>query len=253
MPVLSLEELSIVRQHLGTYIRRDVTVTLYTTSSAGIIIPGRECAACGPVQELLEEVVGLSPKLTLETVDYYTNQTDARASGITRIPGFTVGRSGESRMRYFGLPVQRQMPVLVSALVRAAERSSPLKLETRRRIRRLKEDAHIQVFVTQDSEHCPDSAMAALAMAAESPKVTVDVIDVGTFPNLIDLHNIRGVPATVINGRVSFTGAMSEDLLLKQVLRATGEAGAGAEQIVDYSNDVTMLNLGAGRAGVQIG
>ena len=253
MPVLSLEELSIVRQHLGAYLRRDVTVTLYTTSSAGIIIPGRECAACGPVQELLEEVAGLSPKLTLETVDFYTNQADARASGIARIPGFTVGRAGESRMRYFGMPVQRQMPVFVSALIRASERSSPLKLETRRRIRRLKEDAHIQVFVTQDSEHCPDSAMAALAMAAESPKVTVDVIDVGTFPNLIDLHNIRGVPMTVINGRVSFTGAMDEALLLKQALRATGEAEAGAEQIVDFSNDVTMLNLGAGRAGAQIG
>ena len=252
MPILSLEELSIVRQHLGTYLRRDVTVTLYTTSSTGIIIPGRECAACGPVQELLEEVAGFSSKLTLETVDYYTNQTDAREDGVTRIPGFTVGRSGESRMRYFGMPVERQMPVFVSALIRASERSSPLKLETRRRIRRLKEDAHIQVFVTQDSEHCPDSAMAALAMAAESPKVTVDVINVGTFPNLIDLHNIRGVPVTVINGRVSFTGALSEGLLLKQVLRATGEAEAGAEQIVDFSNDVTMLNMGASSAGVTI-
>ena len=253
MPVLSLEELSIVRQQLGTYLRRDVTVTLYTTSSAGIIIPGRECAACGPVQELLEEVAGLSPKLTLETVDYYTNQTDARASGVNRIPGFTVGRSGESRMRYFGMPVQRQMPVLAFALIQAAQRSSQLKLETRRRVRRLREDAHIQVFVTPDSEHCPNPSLLALAMAGESPKVTTDVIDVGTFPNLIDLHNIRGVPVTVINGRVSFTGAMDEDLLLKQVLRATGEAEAGAEQIVDYSNEVTMLNLGVGRAGAQIG
>ena len=113
MPVLSLEELSIVRQHLGAYIRRDVTVTLYSTSSAGIIIPGRECAACGPVQELLEEVAGMSPKLNLETIDYYTHQIDAQASGITRIPGFTVGRLGEHRMRYFGMPAQRQMPVLV--------------------------------------------------------------------------------------------------------------------------------------------
>ena len=253
MPVLSLEELSIARQHFDAHLRRDVTVTLYTTSSGGIIIPGRECAACGPVQELLEEVVGLSPKLTLETVDYYTNQVDARASGISRIPGFTVGRSGESRMRYFGMPTQRQLPVFAFALIQAAQRASQLKLETRRRVRRLQEDAHIQVFVTSDSEYCPNPALLAIAMAGESAKVTTDIIDVGTFPNLIDLHNIRGVPLTVINGRVTFTGEMDEDLLLKQVLRATGEAEAGAEQIVDYSNDVTMLNLGAGRAGVQIG
>ena len=144
------------------------------------------------------------------------------------------------------------MPVFVSALIRASERSSPLKLETRRRVRRLPEDAHIQVFVTPDSEHCPDTAMTALAMAAESPKVTADVIDIGAFPNLVDLHKIRGVPMTVINGRVSFTGAMSEELLLKQVLRATGQTEAGAEQIVDYSNEVTMLNLGVRGAGAPI-
>ena len=252
MPVLSLQDLSIVRQHLETYVRRDVTITLFTTSSAGIIIPGRECAACGPVQELLEEIVGLSSRLTLETIDYYTNQVDARASGIARIPGITVGRNGDSRIRYFGMPAEWQLPVFVYALVQTAERSSPLKLETRRRIRRLREDVHIQVFVTPDSKHCPDTALFAIAMAAESSKVTTDVIDVGAFPNLIDLHKIRGVPATVINGRVSFMGAMSEQVLLKQVMRATGQTEAGAEQIVDYSNEVTMLNLGFRGAGAPI-
>ena len=244
MPVLSLEDLTNARQLIERFVRRDVAITLFTTSSAGIIIPGRECPSCGPVQQLLEEIVGLSSRLTLETVDYYTNQVDARASGITRIPGITVGRHGDSRIRYFGMPADRQLPVFVYALIRAAERSSLLKLETRRRIRRLREDVNIQMFVTPDSEHCQDTALSAIAMAAESSKVTADVIDVGTFPNLIDLHNIRGVPVTVINGRVSFTGAMSEQLLLKQVLRATGETEAGAEQIVDYSNEVTMLNLG---------
>ena len=193
--------------------------------------------------------MGLSSRLTLETVDYYTNQVDARASGIARIPGITVGRNGDSRIRYFGMPAEWQLPVFVYALVQTAERSSPLKLETRRRIRRLREDVHIQVFVTPDSKHCPDTALFAIAMAAESSKVTTDVIDVGAFPNLIDLHKIRGVPATVINGRVSFMGAMSEQVLLKQVMRATGQTEAGAEQIVDYSNEVTMLNLGFRGAG----
>ena len=252
MPVLSLEDLTNARQLIERFVRRDVAITLFTTSSAGIIIPGRECPSCGPVQQLLEEIVGLSSRLTLETVDYYTNQVDARASGITRIPGITVGRHGDSRIRYFGMPADRQLPVFVYALIRAAERSSLLKLETRRRIRRLREDVNIQMFVTPDSEHCQDTALSAIAMAAESSKVTADVIDVGTFPNLIDLHNIRGVPLTVINGRVSFMGAMSEELLLKQVLRATGEAEAGAEQIVDYSDEVTMLILGVRGAGAPI-
>ena len=123
MPVLSLEDLTNARQLIERFVRRDVAITLFTTSSAGIIIPGRECPSCGPVQQLLEEIVGLSSRLTLETVDYYTNQVDARASGITRIPGITVGRHGDSRIRYFGMPADRQLPVFVYALIRAAERS----------------------------------------------------------------------------------------------------------------------------------
>ena len=184
MPVLSLEDLTNARQLIERFVRRDVAITLFTTSSAGIIIPGRECPSCGPVQQLLEEIVGLSSRLTLETVDYYTNQVDARASGIARIPGITVGRNGDRRIRYFGMPAERQLPVFVSALIRASERSSPLKLETRRRIRRLQEeDVNIQVFVMPDSEHCAGYGNGgAIAMAAESSKVTTDVIDVGTFP-----------------------------------------------------------------------
>lgn len=252
MPILSLEELRTARYYIEANVERTVTITFFTTSSAGIIIPGRECPACGPVQDVLEEVTGLSPKLTLNRVDYYTHLVDARASGISRIPGFTVARHGVGRMRYFGMPTGRQLSVFVSALIRAASRTSPLKLETRRRIRRLPKGAHIQVFVVPDSEHCPETAINAFAMAAESPKVTTDVIEVGTFPELLDVHNIRGVPLTVINGRVSFAGAMSENVLLKQVLRATGQAKAGAEQVVDFSNEVTMLDRSARRVGTPI-
>ncbi len=241
MPVLRLDELQAVRNYLDAEVRRDVTIKLYTASGGGIIIPGRECAACRPVQELLEEVSGLSPKVTLETIDYYANLSDAQQDGVTRIPAFTVGRNSDNRARYFGTPSDGLLGVLVSALIGASNKKSPFKLETRRRLRRLKEVAHIQVFVTRDGQYCGETASLAYAMARESPKVTADVIEVGSFPDLPSLYSIRGVPKTVINGRVQFTGAMTEGAFLKQLLRATGEVEAGAEQIVDYSDQMTPL------------
>jgi alkyl hydroperoxide reductase subunit AhpF len=241
MPVLRLEELQAVRNYLDAEVNRNVTIKMYTASSGGIIIPGRECTGCRPVQDLLAEVSGLSPKVTLETIDYHANLADAQKDGVARIPAFTVGRNNASRMRYFGTPSDRLLGVLVSALIGASTNKSPLKLDTRRRLRRLKEDAHIQVFVARDGQYCSETASLAYAMARESPKVTTDVIEVGSFPDLPSLYSIRGVPKTMINGRVQFTGAMTEEVFLKQVLRATGEVEAGGEQIVDYSDQMTPL------------
>ena len=137
--------------------------------------------------------MGLSSRLTLETIDYYTIRS---TRGRVGLPEYPESPSGERRQPHTLLRNASRTAAagIISALIRASERSSPLKLETRRRIRRLQEEAHIQVFVMPDSEHCADTAMAALAMAAESSKVTTDVIDVGTFPNLIDLHKIAACP-----------------------------------------------------------
>ena len=243
MPVLQLNELQAVRRFLDAEVRRNVVIKLYTTSGGGIIIPGRECAACRSVQELVEEVAGLSSKVTLDTVDYYTNQSESLENGIARIPAFTVGRNGASRVRFFGMPSDQLLGILISAIIGASTRKSPFKLDTRRRLRRLKEDAHIQVFVTRDGRFCGETASMACAMARESPKVTTDVIEVGSFPDVPGLYSIRGVPKTVINGRVQFTGAMTEGVFLKQVLRAAGEAEVGAEQILDYSDQMTPIAL----------
>lgn len=243
MPVLSFEEMQVVRRYVENEVRRDVVIRFFTSSSGGIIVPGRECAACRPVQDLLEEVAGLSGKVTIETIDYYANPIAAQRQGVTRVPCFTISRDGSSRARFYGLPAGRLLPTLLSTLLGASARGSPFQLETRRRLRRLSEDVHIQVFVSANSPYCDETASAAAAMARESERVSADVIEVGSFPDMVDLQKIRGVPKTVINGRVQFTGLLNEAALLRQTLRAIGEVQSGSEQIVDYSDQMTQLNL----------
>lgn len=242
MPVLSFEELRVVRQYIENEVRRGVVIRLFTTSSGGIIVPGRECVACRPVQDLLEEVAGLSPKLTIETIDYYANPIAAQRQGVTRVPCFTISRDSSSRARFYGLPTGRLLPTLLSTLIGASARRSPFQLETRRSLRRLAEDVHIQVFVSVNSPYCDETASLATAMARESAMVSTDVIEIGSFPDMVDLYKIRGVPKTVINGRVQFTGLLDEAALLRQTLRATGEIQSGSEQIVDYSDQMTQVN-----------
>ena len=66
-------------------------------------------------------------------------------------------------------------------------------------------------------------ARVAYAMAMESSKVVADVIEVQEYPQIAEAYRIRGVPKTVINDSVEFTGAVSEEEFLRAVLRAVDE------------------------------
>ena len=62
----------------------------------------------------------------------------------------------------------------------------------------------------------------AHAIAQESSFVTADVVEVQEYPQLSQAYGVRGVPQTVINNSVSFTGAVPESVFIQRVLEAVG-------------------------------
>jgi len=64
-------------------------------------------------------------------------------------------------------------------------------------------------------------------MAVVSDLVTAEVIEVQEFPDLGTSYNVRGVPLTVINEKVSFAGAANETMLLEYMKSAAGEEADG--------------------------
>ena len=78
MSILQSRDQQIVSQRLESELKREVALTLYTQQNVGgLFIPGRECQSCQPAQQLLDEVVELSPMLNLDVVDSYSNQASA--------------------------------------------------------------------------------------------------------------------------------------------------------------------------------
>ena len=57
-------------------------------------------------------------------------------------------------------------------------------------------------------------------MAVTSDKVNAEVIEVQEFPDLGREFGVRGVPLTVINEVISFTGAANERMLLEHLKSA---------------------------------
>ena len=62
----------------------------------------------------------------------------------------------------------------------------------------------------------------AHAIAQESSFVKADVVEVQEYPQLAQAYGVRGVPQTVINNSVSFTGAVPESVFVQRVLEAVG-------------------------------
>ncbi len=148
MPILQPRDRQEVQRRFEQELKRDVNITLYTRRLTGLYIPGRECQTCGPTQQLLEELVSLSPRLHLEIVDFYQDQRGALEKGIDRIPAIIIGSGDADNVRFFGMPSGYEFALLLDTIMAAASKRSTLQLETRRQLKALKEDVHIQVFVT---------------------------------------------------------------------------------------------------------
>ena len=90
-------------------LKSDVTLKLFTQKQSMVTVPGRECRYCQQTQQLMDELSDLSPKLLLETVDFYQDSQAARDYGISRIPAVTLGgvdaAPGDHRVRFYGIPV----------------------------------------------------------------------------------------------------------------------------------------------------
>ena len=59
-------------------------------------------------------------------------------------------------------------------------------------------------------------------MAVEFDHVTADVIEANEFPDLSRRYGVSGVPKTIINDRVQFTGAVPEEHFVAAIQQAVG-------------------------------
>lgn len=57
-------------------------------------------------------------------------------------------------------------------------------------------------------------------LAVENEHITADVVEASEFMDLSERYRVQGVPKTIINDRVEFTGALPEPRFVQQVLQA---------------------------------
>ena len=111
------------------------------------------CDYCADTQKLIEEVVVISDKLSLEIYDLDDDADVADKFNVDKAPGIVLaGKDGETisdyGIRYAGIPSGHEFTSLIQDILLVAGRDSGLTQETRDFLKGLTEPVLLQVFVT---------------------------------------------------------------------------------------------------------
>lgn len=181
-----------------------------------------ECQFCKETRELAEDVAALSDKITLEEYDFMKDQGVAKKFNIDKIPATIVMGEKDYGIRFFGIPSGYEFSTLLEAILMVSRRDSGLSEETREKLAALKQNLHLQVFITPTCPYCPGAVHLAHQFAMESDQVTADMVEAIEFPHLSQEFNVRGVPKTIANKRDAAEGALPEAQFLSRILTSTG-------------------------------
>ncbi len=224
MAILSNEDRDYLVGLFRERLVNDVTLHLYTQPVI-VTADERDCEACEPTRELLEEVTALSDKLTLE-LHTVSPQQRITEIGLSEIPAIVLNGRNHGVMRFIGIPSGYEFGTLVEDLLDVSTDENHLQPKTIEALESLTDPVHIKVFVTPSCPYCPQSARLAHAMAAHSKFVTADVIEANEFPEIADRYHVYGVPKTVVNDTAEFEGAQPEEALVALISSAGATAVA---------------------------
>ena len=213
MALLSTQDQQVVRTHLAG-LRHDVTLLFFTQT-----IGEPETAAI--TRQVLDEVVPLNERISLEEVNFVLDKDRAEQFGVTHIPAIVILRDGaDTRMRFWGAPAGYEFMSLVEAVALAGGDDSGLNEASKKLIaEQVSGPLDIKVFVTPTCPHCPRAVTLAHRMAIESPQIQATCVEATEFMDLSRQYHVTGVPKTIVNGTVEILGAVPEDAFVRAVFQ----------------------------------
>ena len=188
------------------------------------------------MRNLLETIVGLSDKVTLDT-----------SGNDSRKPSFVVAREAESTgVRFAGLPLGHEFTSLVLALLWTGGHPPKVEQDVLDSIKALDGDFNFEVYMSLTCHNCPDVVQALSLMAIFNPKIKTVVIEGGAFQKEVTDREIMAVPMVFLNGEVFGSGRMNVEEI---VAKLDVNAGARDAAKLNAKDAFDVLIVGGGPAG----
>jgi len=215
------QDKAFLKDKFGEEMQAPVTILAFTRKPEDQDEAGLECEFCSETQQIVEELAGLSDKISVETREFSTDDPSAKDMGVDKLPALVVQGPKAGAVKYFGIPGGFEFSSLVEDIVDASRGETDLSDEAKEKIRGIDQDTHIQVFVTPTCPYCPSAVRIAHQMAIENPDhIRADAIEASEFPHLVSKYDLSAVPTVVINEKVQFEGALPDSEFADQVIEA---------------------------------
>ncbi|NOX19658.1 MAG: thioredoxin-disulfide reductase [Nitrospirae bacterium] len=149
-----------------------------------------------------------------------------------------------------GAPLGEEGRTLIGTIMMVSEGKGILSPESSKRIKALKHDREIMVFVSPTCPYCPQQALYAISASIENPKrVTTKIIEIFENRSLSEIYSVSTVPQTVINGNTTSVGLQPEEVFVDTIFTgAPVEAHAPVAKKEVIKKDLVIV--GAGPAGL---
>jgi glutaredoxin-like protein len=234
MALISEKDAEHLRKEFESELESPVKLVMFTQTI--------ECQFCAETHQIVEEIAGLSDKVTAEIYNFVTDKATADLFGIDKIPAIAILRSenGDDKdygVRFYGIPSGYEFTSIVEDIMDVSKGQSGLQPRTKEALAKIEEPVHFQVFVTPTCPYCPQAVRLAHQMAIESDLVRADMVEAIEFPHLANKYSVYGVPRTVINETTHQEGAVPEPMMLAKVLEALGGAPAEHERAHHHEHE----------------
>ena len=148
MALIAEDDQQYLRDLFAEKLVHDVTLRFYTQRTSPLSVPSQECETCRDTHQLLEELVALSDKLTLDVHDFYAEREQAAAEGIDEIPAIVLEGQNKGKIRFIGVPAGYEFSTLIEDLIDVSRGTTGLQPLSRETLTGLTGPVHIKVFVT---------------------------------------------------------------------------------------------------------
>ena len=148
MAFLNDQDAAFVRKRFEAELAFDVTLEFFTPSIGGLTLPGQDAEIAEYTRQILTEVAALSMRITLNVHSMASEPDAAARFGIERTPALAIIGAADYGVRYYGMPAGYEFATLLELILDVSKAQPPLSEATKATLERLKDEAHIQVFVT---------------------------------------------------------------------------------------------------------
>jgi len=121
-------------------IEKDVNIVMFTQEM--------ECPHCEMTRTMLEEVSGLSDKLSLELHDFVAEADLAKKYGVDKIPATVLFGDKDYGIRFYGVPTGYEFNVLIEDIVDVGKRDPELSKEVMAELAKVDSPVHMQVLIS---------------------------------------------------------------------------------------------------------